>query len=96
MPRDTKAKVELNKDFFSARMTPDELRSLMLAYQGEGMSFATFYAALQRGEIARPGVTAEEEQAEIEREGSTRSGGEPPIGEPGASPVPPPIPPRAA
>jgi hypothetical protein len=56
---------EVNKDFFTSRMTPDELRALLGALQAEAISYSTFYAQLQRGEVARPGVTAEEEQAEI-------------------------------
>jgi len=58
----------LNKDFFTTKMTADDLRSLIGALQAETISYATFYAQLAKGEIARPGVTAEEEQAEIQND----------------------------
>jgi hypothetical protein len=60
-----KAVYEVNKDFFTTRMSPDELRGLIMALQAEAISYETFYAQLTRGEIARPGVTAEEEQTAI-------------------------------
>ena len=62
-------KIEFNKDFFAMRMTSQELQALTGALQAEVISFSTFYAALQRGEIARPGVSEEEEVAEIKRSG---------------------------
>ena len=66
-PEDLKetAVYELNKEFFTTRMSPDELRSLMTAVQAEVISYETFYAQLVRGELARPGISAEEEQEDI-------------------------------
>jgi len=60
---------EVNKDFFSTKMSPDELRSLIMALQAETISYDTFYAQLVKGELARPGVTMEEEQAAIKASG---------------------------
>jgi len=56
---------ELNKEFFSVKMTPPELQTLVMALQAEAISYETFYARLVKGELARPGVTAEEEQLAI-------------------------------
>ena len=69
LPREVAASIEFNKDFFAVRMNAQDMQSLVSALQAEAISFATFYAALQRGEIARPGVTAEEEMASIKKTG---------------------------
>ena len=55
----------LNKEFFTTRLKPQELQVLIMALQSDTISMETFYANLQRGEIARPGVTLEEEEADI-------------------------------
>lgn len=67
-PRDVKALVELNKDFFSMQASADEVRSWLLALQGGGMAFETFYFNIQRGGLTRPGVTAEIEKQSIDSE----------------------------
>lgn len=64
-PADTGVLVELNKDFFATRMTSQDLQALVQGLQAEVISWPTFYEAIVRGELARPGVTAEEERAAI-------------------------------
>jgi hypothetical protein len=56
---------EINKDFFKKRMSSDEMRTLMMLLQAEVISWETWYMNLQKGEIARPGVSAEEEDQAI-------------------------------
>jgi len=67
-PDDVEAGLELNKDFFAVRMGSEDLKSLVLALQADTISQKTFYYNLVIGEIARPGVTAEEEEKEIEKQ----------------------------
>jgi hypothetical protein len=106
-PDEVDASVELNKDFMSTRMKPEELKAWILALQAEAVSHETFWAALVRGEIARPGVTSEEEQKQIEDEAPEEEtlpgaipfgpGNPPPVAPPkGAPPVPPVAPPAPA
>ena len=59
-------KVELNKDFVDARLDPQEQLALMTQLQAGTISFETYYYNLQRGELTRPGVEAEEEKALID------------------------------
>jgi hypothetical protein len=59
-------KYELNKEFFQMRSSPEAVRAAMDAYLADAISYKTFYEAIQRGGWARDGVTAEEEQKEIE------------------------------
>jgi hypothetical protein len=61
-------KVELNQDFIDTRLDPTEQQTLMLAYQAGTISFETYYWNLNRGEMTRPGVTAEQEKALIDAE----------------------------
>jgi hypothetical protein len=68
------AKVELNTDYLPAGMTAQEMTELVKAWQSGAISYATMYDNLQRGEIARHGVTAEEEKALIEAEGPALGG----------------------
>jgi hypothetical protein len=65
-PADTEAQVELNKDYFAARLTAQDLNALVMSLQAEAISYETFYAAIVRGDLARPGVTAEQEKKAIE------------------------------
>ena len=75
---DEKITVAISREFFSARMGPEELNALVLAVQAGQISFATFYRQLQLGGIARPGVTEEEEQHAIGADdgAGTGAGGE--------------------
>lgn len=64
---DVNAGVELNKDFFGARMQPGELQALVGALQAETISYETFYYNITRGELTRPGIDyTEEKQAILE------------------------------
>ena len=64
--------VVLNKDLVSNLMQPPMLLALMQALLNGTISYETFYFCLQRGEIARPLVPVEEEQALIEDEQAQR------------------------
>ncbi len=68
-PNDVEASVNLNKDFLPEPMDPEMLKAAILALQSEHVSFETFYYWLQRGEMARPGISDEEELAAIRRGG---------------------------
>jgi hypothetical protein len=75
--------VSPNMDYVSARLSPDELRAYMELLNNGRISYETFYALLQQGEIARPDVTAEDELAAIEKDteselGQMRAPGLPP------------------
>jgi hypothetical protein len=63
------ARVQLNTDYLPAGMTAQELAELVKAWQASAISWDTLHDNLQRGEIARQGVSAEEEKAAIEAEG---------------------------
>ena len=56
---------QINKDFQSLRLKADDLRILMELVLGELISWETFYDQLERGEITRPGIDAEDERTEI-------------------------------
>jgi len=60
------AEVQCNTDLVDARLAPDELRVLVEAYQTGTIAFDTFYHNMRRGEMTRPGVTAEEEREAID------------------------------
>ena len=64
-----KVNVEFNKDFFSIRLTPQELQALVATLQAEAISYDTFYHDLSAGGWARPGVTAKHEKEQIARDG---------------------------
>lgn len=57
---------QLNKDLADEKLTPQELTSYVGAFQTGSVSYETFYTWLQKGEMARKGVTAEDELAQIE------------------------------
>jgi Domain of unknown function (DUF4055) len=62
----------LNKDLVSNRMEPQMLVALQQALLNGTISYATYYKNLQDGEIARPLVPVEEEQALLETEQAQR------------------------
>lgn len=62
----------LNKDLVSNLMDPQMLQALMAALLNGTISYETFYFNLQRGEIARPLVPVEEEQALLEDQQAQR------------------------
>jgi Domain of unknown function (DUF4055) len=61
-----KASANLNSDYIDTSIDSAMLRELVGLYQSGGMSFETLYQNLIRGEIAREGVSAEQERAAIE------------------------------
>jgi len=56
----------LNKDIVASQMPPQMLLALLQVLQQGRMSYETFYENLKRGELTRPGVDVEDEQALIE------------------------------
>jgi hypothetical protein len=68
LPADGNAAVVLNKDFLATKMNPNELRELVAALQAEAISHETFWLNLERGGIARPDTSSEEELEQIEEE----------------------------
>lgn len=65
--------VVLNSDFIARPMTSMELTALVAAWQAEAISYETLYWSLQRGELARPGITADNERTLIEVQGAARA-----------------------
>jgi len=64
-PLSAECEVELNKDFFSVKMSAQDVEALLHAYQAGSISFKTFYTKLQEGGWAREGVSSEKEKADI-------------------------------
>jgi len=64
-PLSAECEVELNKDFFSVKMSAQDVEALLHAYQAGSISFETFYTKLQEGGWAREGVSSEKEKADI-------------------------------
>lgn len=58
----------LNTDYNPSGMSAQDLTALVAAWQGGAISYDTFYTNLQKGEIASPDITSEEEQARITTE----------------------------
>jgi hypothetical protein len=71
-PQDESLMVHLNMDLVSASMEPMLLRELVSAWLSGGISFQTLYENLRKGEITRPGIGSDEEQALIEIEQEAR------------------------
>lgn len=65
-PTNDEIKVALNTDLLEYDLDPARLDSLVRAVQAGMMSYDTFYHNLQRGEMARPGISAEEERELIQ------------------------------
>lgn len=62
--------VKPNLDFLPDTMSPQLLQQLTLMLQNGDISYETFYENLQRGEIANPTRTAEQEQSQIASDGN--------------------------
>lgn len=58
--------VTLNTDFLGVAISPELVKTLLLALQAGEISSQTFYWNLTRAELTRPGVTHEQEQDEID------------------------------
>lgn len=65
---DVEASVVLNKDFFDVKASPEEIKTMLLLLQSDTISYETFYAQLQSGEWARPGIDFKDELKKIELE----------------------------
>jgi len=85
-PEDVKASVTLNKDYQAQKMSSEELKSWVLASQSGDISHETFWLALDRGGVARPGVTSEEELEQIAKETPEDEGIMPNAADPNADP----------
>jgi Domain of unknown function (DUF4055) len=64
--------IALNRDIVAQRMEPQMLTALMQAVMNNKISYETFYWNLQQGELARPMIDVEEEQALLEIEDANR------------------------
>jgi hypothetical protein len=62
----TEVEFELNKDFFSLKMTAADLSAWVAALQSNAISYETFWYALMVGDVARPGVDWETEKKAID------------------------------
>ncbi|MDP3717109.1 MAG: DUF4055 domain-containing protein [Acidobacteriota bacterium] len=56
---------ELNTDFFGLRLTAEEVKTLMLAWQSNAISYETFYDRLTEGGWSRPGISSKQELEDI-------------------------------
>jgi hypothetical protein len=81
---DPQTSVTLNREFYDAKLSAEDVKALVLAVQAGQMSFETFYWNLQEGARARPDVTAEQEQADIDAMVPPEPVVEPPVGDPTA------------
>ena len=84
-PQDTGALFELNKEFSTLRMSPEELRAMTEALQGGAITPEEFYYNLEQGGLAIPGLSFADRQAEIEAEKEKRAA---------RMPAPPPVTPE--
>lgn len=64
--KDMEVEFDLNKDFFATKMTGSDLGAWVAALQANAISYETFWFALQNGDIARPGISWEEEKKAID------------------------------
>jgi hypothetical protein len=71
--------VDLANEFFSVRAWAEEVKTAIMAWQSNGISFETLFERLQVGGWAREGVTAEQELAAIDAEVERRIGSMPDV-----------------
>jgi hypothetical protein len=64
-----KVSVELNRDFETATMTPQEVTALVAAWQAGAISRESLLNLMRRGELLEPARSNEEELNAIEKEG---------------------------
>ena len=62
---DANVQFEINRDFYPVEMTPQELTSLIAAWQTGGISKQVLFDNLKQGEIIASEVSFEEEEARI-------------------------------
>lgn len=65
------ATAKLNTDFMDARLSFTEAESLVRIWQSGAISYETMYYSMERGEVTRPGVTAEDERELIDSQQPT-------------------------
>jgi hypothetical protein len=58
--------VSLNTDFISRKLSPQELTSLVGAWQSNAISHDTLYYNLEKGEVSVPGIEADVERERIQ------------------------------
>lgn len=63
------ASIELNKQYVSSKMQAPMLLAWLQLLQAGKISYGTFYAAMQRGELVPETQTAEDEQEQIAQDG---------------------------
>jgi hypothetical protein len=66
---DAECKVELNQEFLSPSITPQELTALVSAWQTGAISMQVLFDSLQKAELIASDLTLEEMQAQIGSEG---------------------------
>lgn len=59
------AAVTFTTEFVETRLSPEERKVLLLEWQAGAISHETYYAALERGKVTRPGVSFADEQQAI-------------------------------
>jgi hypothetical protein len=59
-------KVKLNTDFVDTKINPQDMTSLMSAWQSGAISHDTFLFNMKRGEILEPDVSIEDEKSRID------------------------------
>jgi len=64
--RDPNIYIEMNSDFISRKLGPQELTALVAAWQSSAISHDTLYYNLEQGEVAVPGIAAEVERERIQ------------------------------
>jgi hypothetical protein len=81
--------VELNTDFTTTQMTPDQAAKLFLIYQGGGMSYEEFFYNLQSGGLIRSETEIEDEKKALKErpiDFPDGTGGPMPTPRPGGAP----------
>lgn len=81
--------VTLNRDFMALRLDPQEIQALVALVQAGKLSSETLYWNLQQGEVARPGITWEEEKKAIDAEEPDEPPAPEDLGQPSVPGVPP-------
>jgi len=56
----------LNRDFFHAPISPEQINALVKSWQSKAISYETMFENLKRGEVYSPGATPEEERGRID------------------------------
>ena len=77
MANTDEVRIELNRDFVDATLTPEEIAAYLATYQAGGMSLDSFLALLISGEVLPAGRTVNDEKEKIDAEGAGGPGGGP-------------------